>query len=222
MYVLIIGCGRVGSQLAKLLANEGHNVVIIDKSPEAFGRLGGAFNGVTSVGNGFDIAVLKEAGIEHADAFCALTNGDNTNLVAAQVAKKVFKVPRVIARIYDPQRADAYKSLGLDVVSGTVLFAGLLRDKIIESRFSGYLIESGDVGVLQINVKGELAGKRVQDINIPGELIVTALIHKGQLSQGKTVIPKLEALVAEGDILMAVAKVERLDAIRERLNLKEE
>ena len=87
MYVIIVGCGRVGAELAKMLSNDGHDVVVVDKNPSAFNRLGGTFNGLTKVGNGFDPDLLKEAGIEKANVFCALTNGDNTNLVSAQVAK---------------------------------------------------------------------------------------------------------------------------------------
>jgi trk system potassium uptake protein TrkA len=121
MYVIIVGCGRVGSELAKLLSNEGHNVVVIDKNHSSFDRLGGTFNGLTFVGNGFDLGLLRQAGIEKADAFCAVTNGDNTNLISAQVAKKIFNVPKVIARVYDPQRAHIYTALGLDIISGTVL-----------------------------------------------------------------------------------------------------
>src|SRR3990167_6830747 len=127
MYVIILGCGRVGSELAKLLSSEGHNVVLIDRNPASFERLGRTFNGITLVGNGFDLELLKTAGITQANAFCAVTNGDNTNLVAAQVAKKIFNVPKVIVRVYDPNRANIYKALGLDVISGTILFASMIR-----------------------------------------------------------------------------------------------
>src|SRR3989339_1835864 len=172
MYVIIVGCGRVGSELAKLLSNEGHNVVVIDKSPSSFDRLGSAFNGMTLVGNGFDQDLLKSAGIEKADAFCAVTNGDNSNLISAQVAKKIFNVPKVIARVYDPQRAHIYTALGMDVISGTILFAAMIRDKIIESRFSSYLIETKELGVLEIEVKDGLRGKKIGDVNMPREFIV--------------------------------------------------
>ena len=91
MYVIIVGCGRVGSELAKLLSGEGHDLVIIDKNRAAFDRIGAMFNGLVLVGNGFDLNLLRQAGIEKADAFCAVTNGDNTNLISAQVAKKIFK-----------------------------------------------------------------------------------------------------------------------------------
>ena len=91
------------------------------------------FNGVTLVGNGFDVELLKQAGIAQADAFCSVTNGDNSNIVSAQAAKKIFKVPKVIARVYDPSRADIYKSLGLDILSGTILFASMLGIKSLRA-----------------------------------------------------------------------------------------
>lgn len=214
MDVIIIGCGRVGSELAKLLSSEGHNVVIIDKNPEAFKRLGGTFNGLTLVGNGFDLELLKRAGIENADAFCAVTNGDNTNIMVSQIAKKIFGVPKVACRVYDPERAEFYKTLGLDILSGTILFAAMIRDKIIESRFSSYLIESGEVGVMEIPVKDDLVGKKAGDINIPEELQVTTLIKKGGV-----IIPRLETILEKGDIIMAVVKIPSLNKIRERFGL---
>ena len=211
MYVIIVGCGRVGSELAKLLSNEGHNVVIIDKSQSSFDRLGGTFNGLTMVGNGFDLDLLRQVGIEKADAFCAVTNGDNTNLISAQVAKKIFKVPKVLARIYDPQRAHIYKSLGLDIISGTILFAAMLRDKIIESRFSSYLIETKDLSVIEVEVREGLKGKTIQDINMPGEFLVVAI----RRMDGVT-IPEETTLLKEQDVLMAVIKVASLEKIRKK------
>jgi len=214
MYVIIVGCGRVGSELARLLSGEGHDVVIIDKNKASFDRLGATFNGLTIVGNGFDLQLLKQAGIEKADAFCAVTNGDNTNLVSAQTAKRIFKVPKVIARVYDPQRAHIYSALGLDIISGTVLFAAMLRDKIIESRFSSYLIETKDLGVIEIEVKNNLIGKTIQDINIPGEFLVAAI----RRLQG-TIIPQPQTVLNEKDILMAVVKVAALKKIKEKFGL---
>ncbi|MEW6171222.1 MAG: TrkA family potassium uptake protein [Candidatus Omnitrophota bacterium] len=217
MYIIIVGCGRVGSELAKLLSHEGHNVVVIDNKSASFARLGQTFNGVTLVGGGFDIETLKSAGIEQADAFCAVTNGDNTNLVSAQVAKKIFKVPKVITRIYDPKRAEIYRALGLDVLSGTILFAAMIRDKIVESRFSSYLIESGELGVLEIEVNGNLNAKTINDINIPGKLIIATIKKiKG------VVIPQLDTKVEKGDILLAVVKTENLKEIKEQFGLGEE
>lgn len=214
MYVIIVGCGRVGSELAKLLSNEGHNVVVIDRAQSSFDRLGGTFNGLTMTGNGFDLELLKNAGIEKADAFCAVTNGDNTNLISAQVAKKIFNVPKVLARVYDPQRAHIYTALGLDIISGTTLFASMLRDKIIESHFTSYLIESKDLGVLEIAVKNNLAGKSVQDINAPGELMVAAIRRPEGIF-----IPEPRTVLKTKDVLMAVVKVASLQKIKEKFGL---
>ena len=216
MYVIIVGCGRVGAELAKLLSGEGHDVVIIDKAQESLKRLGDTFNGLTMVGNGFDLALLKQVGVEKADAFCAVTDGDNTNLISAQVAKKIFNVRKVIARVYDPQRAHIYTALGLDIISGTMLFSAMLRDKIIESRFSSYLIESKDLGVIEIEIKNDLVGKTIQDINIPGDFIVVALRRMEGL-----IIPETKTVLKNKDILMGVVKVTSLQEVREKFQLGE-
>jgi trk system potassium uptake protein TrkA len=123
MYVIIMGCGRVGARLARMLVEAGHEVQVMDLSPTAFDRLGRDFPGSTMVGNGIDHDDLVKAGIERADAFAAVTQGDNRNIMAAQIAKHVFKVPRVVTRIYDPIRQDTFKALGLDAVSPTVIGA---------------------------------------------------------------------------------------------------
>jgi trk system potassium uptake protein TrkA len=214
MYVIIVGCGRVGAELAKLLSNEGHDVVVIDKNSAAFNRLGGTFNGLTLLGSGFDPDLLKEAGIGKANAFCALTNGDNTNLVSAQVAKKIFAVPKVIARVYDPERARIYQSLGLDIISGTILLAAMLRDKIIESRFSSYLIETKDVGVIQLEVKDALLDKTVKDINLAGEFQVVAI----KQMEG-TIIPTPETVLKKNDVIMAIVKTASLDKVKKKFKL---
>jgi len=214
MYVIIVGCGRVGSELAKLLSQEGHNVVVIDKAQSSFDRLGGTFNGLTLTGNGFDLSLLKQAGIEKADAFCAVTNGDNTNLISAQVAKRIFSVPKVIARVYDPQRAHIYAALGLNIISGTILFASMLRDKIIESRFSSYLIETKELGIIEIEVNAAWADKAVQEINVPEEFLVVAI----RRVQG-IIIPGPQTVLKEKDILMAAVKVASLNKIKDRFGI---
>ena len=215
MYVIIVGCGRVGSELAKLLSGEGHDVVVIDKNQSSFDRLGETFNGVTLLGNGFDINLLKQADIEKADAFCVVTNGDNTNLISAQVAKKIFNVPKVIARVYDPQRAHIYAALGLDIISGTILFAAMLRDKIIESRFSSYLIETKELGIIEIEVKDNLKGKSAKELNIPREFLVVAIRRMDGV-----IIPEPDTVLKAKDVLMGVVKVANLKEIKERFGLK--
>jgi Trk K+ transport system NAD-binding subunit len=125
-------------------------------------------------------------------------------------------VPKVFARVYDPQRAHIYAALGLDIISGTMLFSAMLRDKIIESRFSSYLIESKDLGVIEIEAKNDLVGKTIQDINIPGDFIVVAL----RRMQG-VVIPEPKTVLKNKDILMGVVKVSSLQSVREKFHLGE-
>ncbi|MFC1704198.1 potassium channel family protein [Candidatus Omnitrophota bacterium] len=209
MYIIIIGCGRVGSELAGLLSSEKHNVVVIDKDPNGFDRLGDSFNGLTIVGNGFMLDVLKNAGIEKADAFCAVTHDDNTNIMASQIAKKIFKIPRVIARLYDPRRASIYKGFGLDIISGTELFAAMLRDKLMEKRLSSYLIESAELATVEIEVSDSLNGRSVESINIPGEFMVVALIRGND-----TVMPSPEMTVGAGDKVLGVLKMKSINKIK--------
>ncbi|MBL7131225.1 MAG: TrkA family potassium uptake protein [Candidatus Omnitrophica bacterium] len=215
MYVIIVGCSRVGSELAKLLSHEGHNVVVIDKSSEPFNRLGKKFNGLTLVGNGFDIQLLKEAGIEKATAFCSVTNSDNTNIISSQVAKKIFKVPKVIARIYDPHRAEIYKSLGLNIISGTVLFAAMIRDKLIEERFSSYLLESGELGILEVEVNTKLQGKTIGEVNMPLEFMVVTFIKKHK----HATIPDSTTKLDLGDRLIGVVKIQSLNKVKKALGI---
>lgn len=131
MFVLIMGCGRVGARLAQLLATEGHEVTVLDVSSASFQRLGDDFPGTTLMGNGIDIDVLRRAGIERADAFAAVTQGDNRNIMASQIARHVFRVPKVVTRIYDPIRSDTFQELGLTAISPTVLGAAWFYDAIV-------------------------------------------------------------------------------------------
>jgi trk system potassium uptake protein TrkA len=135
MKIVILGCGRVGAMLTMLMVNEHHDVTIIDQSSEAFERLGQEFRNKvhTVVGDGIDDDVLRKAGIEAADAFAAVTNGDNRNIMAAQIVKYRFKVPRVICRIYDPIRQQTYKALGLESISPTIVGAKLMKDALLSS-----------------------------------------------------------------------------------------
>ena len=130
MKVVIMGCGRVGAQLAGLLESDGHQVTVLDTDAYSFRRLPPDFNGTALLGNGTEEGVLKEAGIEEADAFVVVTQGDNRNVMAAQIAKHVFNVPKVVCRIYDPLRRDLYNTLGLEAFSPTTIFAQMLREKL--------------------------------------------------------------------------------------------
>jgi trk system potassium uptake protein TrkA len=126
-----MGCGRVGAQLASLLDADGHQITVLDIDAHSFRRLPPSFGGTALVGDGTDEEMLRKAGIAEADAFVAVTQGDNRNVMGAQIAKNIFNVRRVICRIYDPLRKDVYEALGLEAVSPTVVFAQLLRDKLL-------------------------------------------------------------------------------------------
>jgi trk system potassium uptake protein TrkA len=128
MFVVIMGCGRVGARVASVLSRAGHEVTVLDVNKNAFNRLDPDFAGSTLVGNGIDIDVLRRAGIERANAFAAVTQGDNRNIMAAQVAKHIFQVERVMTRIYDPLRQETFEMLGLDAVSPTVLGADMFLE----------------------------------------------------------------------------------------------
>ncbi len=130
MKVVIMGCGRVGSQLATLLDADGHLVTVLDIDAYSFRRLPPTFNGTALLSDGIDEESLRKAGIEEADAFVAITQGDNRNVMAAQIAKHIFNVPRVICRIYDPLRQGLYSTLGLEAFSPTTIFAQMLKEKL--------------------------------------------------------------------------------------------
>jgi len=216
MNIIIVGCGRVGAELALLLSYEGHNVTVIDWKKESFQRLGGTFNGLCIAGSGFDLEILRKAGIESADALAVVTNGDNTNIMTSQVAKTIFKVPRVIARLYDPKRAAIYKKLGLEIISGTVLVASMIRDKLIEKHFSDFFIEMRGMGVIQIAVTPQFAGKTVDQLNRPDEFLIATIVKKG-----KTVIPSPDTALEAGDTLIGIVRTGSLKAIKNMFNMED-
>jgi len=200
MNVIVVGCGRVGSQLATLLSVEGHNVVVIDRDTDAFKRLGTAFNGVTIKGLGFDEDVLEEAGTRAADAFAAVTNLDNTNLMAAEVARKLFEVPHVVARLYNPVRERTYQQLGLDYVCGTTLVAETLLDKL-RSGHGHHVSQFGDIELVQFKASGAIEGKRVEEVEIVRKFRISA-VARGE----ETFVPEPEAILHAGDIIVASVK----------------
>ena len=130
MKIVIMGCGRVGAYLAGLLDSAGHSVTILDREAHSFRKLPPTFKGTALVGNGLDQETLKRAAIEKADVFVAVTQGDNRNVMASQIAKHIFNVPKVVCRIYDPLRHEMYSTLGLETLGPTTIFAQMLREKV--------------------------------------------------------------------------------------------
>jgi len=149
--IVILGCGRVGSTIATTMSMEGHDVTIIDMSADSFRRLTSDFVGHKIVGNGIDEDTLRRAKVDKADAFVATTNGDNRNIMSVQMAKVRFNVPKVVARIYDPNRAFAYAELGIDTICTTCVGAGLMRDMILGQPFG----DISDYVRLGINQPGQ-------------------------------------------------------------------
>ncbi|MFH0775870.1 MAG: TrkA family potassium uptake protein [bacterium] len=202
MYIIVIGCGRVGAELSCDLASEGHNVVVIDRNQAAFAQLGEGFNGITIPGSGFDEETLKEAGIEKADAVACVTDKDNVNIISAQVAKKVFGVQRVLARIYDPKKEETYHELGLSVIGGTSLVARLIKEHLIYSH-PIHRVADGKIEVIEINVNGELEGVSIEKIEKKKKTRVFAII-----SEEEILIPEREMIPKKGSVLIAINKRE--------------
>lgn len=198
MKYVILGCGRVGARLAGNLALDGHDVSIIDKNPEAFRRLGSAYRGSTVTGIGFDQDVLREAGIETADGFASVTNGDNSNIISAQIAKKVFRVPRVITRIYDPVRAHIYQQFGVPTISPTKWAASALAQHLLFMEIKSALtFGSGEVELLEFVVPPRLMGRPVSELSAPGRSTPACLLRLG-----RAMLPTDATIIEEGDILI--------------------
>ncbi len=181
MRYVIVGSGRVGATLATTLSEEGQDVAIVDRDPAAFKRLGPSFKGRPLRGNAFDQAVLENAGIARADGFATMTNGDNTNFVLAAMARWRYRVPRVVARIYDPIRADIYRQLGIPTVSSTTWGATRVRELLTYSELSPVLdVGSGEVQVVEVEVSPLLDGQAVRELNVPEEVQVIAVVRGGE------------------------------------------
>lgn len=162
MHVVIMGCGRVGSSLAATMGRLGHEITVVDQNPESFRRLGTAFQGRTVTGLGFDRTTLVQAGIEGADAFAAVSSGDNSNILSARVVRETFGVGNVVARIYDPGRAEVYERLGIPTVA-TVPWATdqIVRRLVPSDALVAYRDPSGTVGLVTVPVDVSWVGVRL-------------------------------------------------------------
>jgi len=201
MRYLIVGCGRVGSALAKYLDADGHEVIVVDENATAFKRLGQKFKGHVVVGTGIDYDVLKRAGAATADGFIAVTNGDNRNIMAALIAQRMFKIKRVVARIYDPPRGQMYRELGVETVCPTTVGAKLIRDVLMEAPWNS--LQSFDFGKLtsiSAIVTQNDAGKTIGEIEKSGRIRVSAV----RRASGGVVIASSDMVLEEGDEVNAV------------------
>ncbi|MEV6230560.1 TrkA family potassium uptake protein [Saccharopolyspora shandongensis] len=191
MHVVIMGCGRVGASLAAALQRLDHTVAVVDKNPQAFHRLGKEFRGQQVTGNGFDRDILVEAGIERATAFAAVSNGDNSNIVSARVARETFGIEHVVARIYDPKRAEVYQRLGIPTVA-TVPWTTdrFLRMLLPEGVATAWREPSGTVAVLQLPLSDGWVGRRIAELESTTGARVAFIMRfgNGVLPDAKTVI----------------------------------
>jgi trk system potassium uptake protein TrkA len=197
MHVIIAGCGRVGSGLAEALEKRGHTVAVVDKNPKAFERLPSGFNGRAIAGFAFDRDLLKEAGIERADAFASVTSGDNSNILSARVAKEHYRVGSVVARIYDPRRAQVYQRLGIQTVA-TVRWTTdqIMRYLLPEDSQVEYTVDNGEVVVTALQAPGAVVGKRALELDLEGQRRVVAVSRFGVPR-----VPDKGTTIQDGDIL---------------------
>lgn len=201
MHVVIVGCGRVGSSLAHNLVDEGHTVAIIDRKPAAFERLRADFPGERFSGIGFDRELLVKAGIERAQALAAVTNGDNSNILVARVARETFGIERVVARIYDPQRAAVYQRLGIATVAPALWTTErVLRRLVPNAAAVEWVDPSAKVSLVERAFGVAWAGRRVLSVESAG----VRLVAVSRL--GSAMLPTADLVVQEGDVLyLAVA-----------------
>jgi trk system potassium uptake protein TrkA len=217
MNVIIMGCGRVGEQVSRLLADEGHRVAVIDQDERALARLGPHFKGRRVTGLGFDRNVLIESGIERADAFAATSSSDNANIVAARIARNVFHVPKVVARLYDPQRAEIYRRLGLVTISSTTWGAERIHELLTHGSLDPVLaFGSGEVCVLSIETPPMLVGRTVKEVTAPGEISLVAVTRAGI-----AFIPAFGTELRDRDVIHLVVLAEAMERLEVWLGLGE-
>ncbi|GHF18129.1 potassium transporter TrkA [Amycolatopsis deserti] len=202
MHVVIMGCGRVGASLAAALERLGHEVAVIDKTREAFRRLGSDFHGQQVLGMGFDRQVLIDAGIEKAGAFAAVSSGDNSNIISARVARENFGVEHVVARIYDPKRAAVYERLGIPTVA-TVPWTTdrFLRTLLPDGVASAWRDPSGNVAVLQLPLHEGWVGRSVNELQETTGARVAFIMRFGT-----PVLPDSKTVLQADDLVYVAAK----------------
>jgi trk system potassium uptake protein TrkA len=216
MKVIIMGCGRIGSQVSGLMAAQGHNVTVIDHDSNAIGRLGPNFKGRVVQGLGFDRNVLVEAGIESADAFVAASSSDNANIVAARIARNIFRVPRVVARLYDPLRAEIYRRLGLTTISSTNWGAERIHQMLSHTDLDVlYTFGRSEVSLVVVEAPPQLIGKNVAQLSVPGEITVVSITRNDQ-----AFLPIHGTEFKEGDLIHLTVLSSAMDRLEEMLGLE--
>jgi trk system potassium uptake protein TrkA len=216
MKIIVMGCGRVGSQVSQLLVKLGHEVIVIDHDTNAFARLGPDFKGRIVRGIGFDRNTLLEAGVEMAEAFVAASSSDNANIVAARIARHIFRVPRVVARLYDPLRAEIYQRLGLTTISTTGWGAERIVEVITHTDLDViHVFRDGGTSLVRVEIPAQLNGHQVIQMNIPGEVMVVAITRNDQ-----TFIPVSGTEFHEGDVVYLTVIPSSMHRLEELLGIE--
>ncbi|MED7953225.1 MULTISPECIES: TrkA family potassium uptake protein [unclassified Streptomyces] len=209
MHIVIMGCGRVGSALARALEKQGHSVAVVDQDPTAFRRLGAGFNGRRVTGVGFDQDTLREAGIEEAGAFAAVSSGDNSNIIAARVARENFGVENVAARIYDPRRAEVYQRLGIPTVATVRWTADQMLRRLLPSGAEPLWQDpSGAVQLAEVAYAPDWVGHRMSELE---EASGTRVSFVTRLGEG--ILPAPHMVVQEGDLVHVMLRRADLTAV---------
>ena len=209
MHIVIMGCGRVGSTLAHILEDRGNSVAVIDQNPEAFRKLRSSFKGSRVTGMGFDRDVLIQAGIEEADAFAAVSSGDNSNIISARVARESFAIDRVAARIYDPRRAEVYQRLGIPTVA-TVRWTAdqILRKLLPEGAEPLWRDPTGKIVLAEVAFSDRWLGEKIKAVELATN---TRIAFVDRL--GEALIPSPATVLQEGDVVHVIAHEDELDRI---------
>jgi len=209
VHIVIMGCGRVGSALARTLEKQGHSVAVIDQDPTAFRRLGAGFNGRRVTGVGFDQDTLKEAGIEEAGAFAAVSSGDNSNIIAARVARENFGVEHVAARIYDPRRAEVYQRLGIPTVATVRWTADQMLRRLLPSGAEPLWQDpSGSVQLAEVAFAPAWIGHRLSELEEAAGVRVAFVTRVGEGT-----LPTPQMVVQEGDLVHVMLRRNELTAV---------
>ncbi|MFD6229371.1 potassium channel family protein [Streptomyces sp. NPDC060232] len=209
MHIVIMGCGRVGSALAQTLEQQGHTVAVVDQDPTAFRRLGAGFGGRRVTGVGFDQDTLREAGIEDAGAFAAVSSGDNSNIIAARVAREMFGVENVAARIYDPKRAEVYQRLGIPTVATVRWTADQMLRRLLPSGAEPLWRDpSGGVQLAEVHTSPAWIGHKVSRIQDETGVRVAFLTRLGE-----AMLPTSQTVLQEGDLVHVMMRTDEIDTV---------
>ena len=213
VHIIIVGCGRVGSGLGVELTEQGHSVAIIDRNPKAFRRLPDDWNGTTVVGSGFDRDDLDAAKARDATALAAVTSGDNSNILTARIARETYAIPNVVARIYDPRRAQIYLRLGIATVATVSWTIDQVRHQLLPNELeSEWSDPTGGVSLIERNLPERWAGKRLADLSVPGEVTLVSVTRAGVVR-----LDYADLVGQDGDVLHLVVTEEALARFQQRL-----